>query len=261
MLLLYLGLGALAGLLSGLFGIGGGLVIVPVLVFTFHLLHFPAALSVHMAMGTSLATIIVTAANSTYGHYRQDGIDWRIVRQMSTGIVLGALLGSVLAHGLNGQLLENLFGIYLVLIALKMLLSHNCVSSRSMPKFWVTSLVGGFIGFKSALFGVGGGSVSVPFLNYCGQPMKKAAGISAACGLPIALTGTLTYAVMGCQQSAQLPEWSLGYIYLPAWLGIVVTSAWCARIGARLAHRWPQLLLKRLFAVMLLLIAAKIFLF
>lgn len=258
MLICYLILGAVAGILSGLFGIGGGILIVPALVFFFQLIDFPANLAVHMAMGTSLATIIVTAANSTYAHARQKGVDWAIVRQMTGGIIIGALLGSLLAHSMDGELLEFLFGIYLVLMALKMLCSRQCVSQREMPPKWVTACVGGFIGFKSSLFGVGGGSVSVPFLNYFGQPMKKAAGISAACGLPIALTGTVSYIVMGWNQS-DLPAWSFGYIYGPAWLGIVLTSAVCARLGARFAYRWPPLLLKRLFAVMLLLIAAKIF--
>lgn len=257
MLWIYLCLGASAGLLSGLFGIGGGLLIVPVLVFTFSW-YFPVNLAIHMAMGTSLATIIITASNSTYGHHKNGGVDWSIVRQLSSWMILGTVVGSLLAHWMNGQLLEFLFGIYLVLISLKMLFTRQCVSDRSMPPKWVTALVGGFVGFKSALFGVGGGSVSVPFLTYCGHPMKRAAGISAACSLPVAVTGAIAYAVSGWHQQG-LPPWSLGYIYLPAWLGIILTSSFCARLGARLSHRWPQLLLKRLFAILLMAIAVKIF--
>ncbi|MFM2486682.1 sulfite exporter TauE/SafE family protein [Celerinatantimonas yamalensis] len=259
MFLICLGLGAFAGVLSGLFGLGGGVLIVPALVMVFHWAHFSSQLAIHMAMGTSLATIIVTATNSTYEHQKRGGIDWSIVRQMSVGIVFGALLGSIGAHFIDGELLEELFAIYLVLIALKMLLSRTQVHQRSMPAPWVSALVGGVIGFKSALFGVGGGTVSVPFLNYCGQSMKRAAGISAACGLPIALTGSLGYIISGWHQS-NLPPWSIGYIYLPAWLGIVLTSAICARLGARLSHCWPQQRLQRLFALLLLAIAANILL-
>lgn len=251
-------LGAIAGTLSGLFGLGGGVLIVPALVVIFQWVNFPTELAIHMAMGTSLATIIFTAASSTYSHYKREGVDWKIVRQLTLGIVIGAFSGSWFAHFINGRWLEWAFGIYLVLIALKMIFAHSQVSNRSMPAAWVTNCVGIFIGFKSAIFGVGGGTVTVPFLNYFGQPMKRAAGISAACGLPIAISGTLGYLLAGSQH-AILPDWSIGYVYLPAWLGIILTSSVFARIGARLSHCWSQQRLQRLFAILLLAIAIKIF--
>lgn len=251
-------LGAVAGTLSGLFGLGGGVLIVPALVVIFHWAHFPSELAIHMAMGTSLATIIFTASSSTYGHYKQGSVDWKIVCQLTTGIVIGAFSGSWLAHFINGRWLEWAFGVYLILIALKMLFAHQQVSNRSMPSIWVTNCVGIFIGFKSAIFGVGGGTVTVPFLNYFGQPMKRAAGISAACGLPIAISGTLGYLFAGSQHDI-LPQWSVGYVYLPAWLGIILTSSIFARFGAKLSHIWSQQRLQRLFAILLFAIAAKIF--
>lgn len=257
MFVICLVLGACAGMLSGLFGLGGGVLLVPAFVVVFHWADFPISSAVHMAMGTSLATIILTASSSTYSHWRQGGVDWTIVRQMAYGIVIGALSGSFFAHYIDAQLLEIFFALYLILIAGKMLFFHQRVVNRSMPAPWVTALVGGLIGFKSSLFGVGGGTVSVPFLNYCGQSMKRSAGISAACGLPIAVTGTIGYIISGWNNPA-LPGPHLGYVYLPAWFGVILTSLIFARIGAKFSHVWPQQRLQQLFALLLLVIAGKI---
>ncbi|MDC0664060.1 sulfite exporter TauE/SafE family protein [Marinobacter sp. SS21] len=253
---LYLGLGALAGTLAGLFGIGGGLVIVPVLIFSFGLQGVNAEVAAHLAVGTSLATIVFTSLSSVRSHHRKQGVRWDIFRPMTAGIVLGAILGAWTASLLSGPALELIIGVFVILVALKMLLDVNPSAGRGIPGTTGLGAAGAGIGWASAIFGIGGGTLTVPFLSWCNVRMQQAVGTSAACGLPIAIAGALTNIATGWRQP-ELPELSLGFIYLPALVGIVVTSVFFARFGAELAHRLDAQLLKRIFAVVLILVGIR----
>ncbi|OEY66714.1 sulfite exporter TauE/SafE family protein [Marinobacter sp. X15-166B] len=253
---MYLALGAVAGVLSGLFGIGGGLIIVPVLIFTFGLQGVSAGVAAHLAIGTSLATIVFTSLSSIVSHHRRGGVHWGIFRLMATGIVVGAVLGAWTASLLSGDMLKLIIGVFVIVVALRMLFGGSPKPGREVPGAPGLMGAGAGIGWASALFGIGGGTLTVPFLSWCNVRMQQAVGTSAACGLPIALAGAAANIATGWRHPG-IPEYSLGFIYLPALLGIVLTSMVCARFGARLAHRLDAVLLKRIFAGLLIVVGIR----
>ena len=255
--ILYLALGAMAGLVGGLFGLGGGVVIVPILIIAFELQGISHNVATHMAVSTSLASIIFTSIPSIYTHAKKGSVRWSLVTWISPGIVLGALGGGLFALSLTGSSLQLLLGGFFMLVALQMLFYKPQAASRAGPGQPLLLVGGSGIGGISSLFGIGGGSLTIPFLTYFGVPIHHAVGTAAACGLPIALFSTLIYA--GAEaQSGNLPEGTLGYIFIPAWLGIVIASVPCARLGALLAYRLNELRLKRLFGFLLIAMAARL---
>ena len=256
--LVYPAAGALAGVLAGLFGVGGGAVIVPILIFLFKAQSLAPEVIAKLAIGTSFATIVVTAMSAVHSHHRRGNVDWAIVRTMSPGLVIGVVLGAIVATDLNGAVLEWLVGLFLALIGLQMLFSLAPQASGPMPPRPIQLAAGGGIGFASAFFGIAGGSMTVPFLSACSQPMRRAVATSAACGIPIAVFGAASYLLRG-QSDPALPALSLGYVYLPAMLGIAIASLPCAQLGARMASHFPERLMKRCFAIMLLIVAAQLF--
>ena len=253
---LYLALGALAGTLAGLFGIGGGLVIVPVLIFSFGAQGFSPDIAAHMAVGTSLATIVFTSLSSIRTHHLHGAIRWDIFRPMAVGIIFGALIGAWTASLLSGRALELIIGVFVIIVGLKMLLDLNPKPGRSVPGGAGLGAAGAVIGWASAIFGIGGGTLTVPYLSRCNIKMQHAVGISAACGLPIALAGALGNLWTGWGD-LELPRYSAGFIYLPALFGIIITSVIFARVGANLAHRLNATRLKRIFAILLLLVGLR----
>ena len=260
-LLIYLLVGIGAGTIAGLFGVGGGLIIVPALVLVFTAQGIAPDILTHMAVGTSLATIIITSLSSIRTHHGKRAVDWRIVATMAPGILIGSWVGGVTADWLSGAWLQLLIGLFAVAIALKMWLdglrkSQPPTDGSKVPGRVGLSIAGGFIGWVSAIFGIGGGSLTVPFLSRCHVVMQRAVATSAACGLPIAIAGALSFAVQGWNNS-QLPQWSSGYIYWPAFLGIVLASTFFARFGALLAHKLSPQLLKNCFAGLLFFIGAR----
>lgn len=258
-LFLYLGLGAVAGFLSGIFGIGGGLVIVPALLLAFPLVGIPEALVTHMAIGTSLATIIVTSLSSVRAHNKRGNVDWDLTRRFVPWIVLGSLVGGYVADGLPARWLEAIFATFMLLVAVQMWLSLRPNPDRRLPDSPGLALAGGAIGGLSAMLGIGGATLSVPFMRWCSVPIANAVGVAATLGFPIALSGTLSYLLHGWGHP-QLPEWSLGYIYLPAFFGIVVASTQCVRFGASLAVRLPASVLQRAFAALLVVLGLRLLL-
>lgn len=252
----YLLVGALAGTLAGLFGIGGGMVIVPVLVITFEVLKFSPDVLTHMAVATSLATIAFTSISSVRTHHQKGAVDWDIVWKLSAGIMFGAVLGVLTADSLTGSGLQIVIGVSALLMAAQMGLGLKPKPSRSLPGSTGLVTTGGGIGWASALFGIGGGSLTVPFLTWCNHPMQRSVATAAACGFPIALVGALSNLVIGWG-NVNLPASSAGYIYLPALAGIVLTSVPFARLGAKLAHKLSAEKLKKMFAVLLVLVAIK----
>ncbi len=249
--LLYLVLGAAAGVLAGLFGVGGGIIIVPVLVISFTAQGMDPQVLTHLAVGTSLATIVFTSINSVLAHHRKGAVQWPIVVWMTLGIVFGAVLGSFTAAAINGPMLQNIIGVFAIVIALQMGLDLKPKASRDVPGKLGLTAAGGVVGWASAIFGIGGGTLTVPFLTWRSVVMQKAVATSAACGLPIAAISAITFMIIGWQQP-ELPSWSLGFVYLPAMVGIAITSMFFARFGASLAHKLSPRLLKRLFALLLL---------
>lgn len=248
---LYLALGAVAGVLAGLFGVGGGIIIVPVLVFSFAAQGFDATVLTHLAVGTSLATIVFTSINSIREHHRRGAVRWAIFAWLTLGVLFGAAIGALTASLIQGPLLQKIIGVFAILVAIQMGLDLRPSASREVPGKPGLTLAGVFIGWASAIFGIGGGSLTVPFLTWRSVPMQQAVATSSATGLPIALASALSFMLLGWGNPA-LPQWSLGFVYLPAMAGIAITSMFSARIGARLAHRLSPRLLKRLFALLLL---------
>lgn len=253
---IYLALGALAGTLAGLFGIGGGLVIVPVLIFSFGLQGISSEIAAHLAVGTSLATIVFTSLSSIRSHHLHGAVRWDIFRPMAVGIVVGAVLGAWTASLMSGPVLELVIGVFVILVALKMLIGFNPAPGRNVPGKAGMAGAGTGIGWASAIFGIGGGTLTVPFLTWSNVRMQQAVATSAACGLPIAIAGAAGNMATGWGHAA-LPEYSLGFVYLPAVLGVVVTSVLFARVGANLAHRLDAQLLKRIFALLLIVVGIR----
>lgn len=249
--LLYLVLGAAAGVLAGLFGVGGGIIIVPVLVFSFTAQGVDPHVLTHLAVGTSLATIVFTSINSVLEHNRKGAVLWPIFAWMTVGILLGAGLGSLTAAAIKGPMLQKIIGVFAIVIAIQMGLELKPKASRGVPGKLGLTAAGGVIGWASAIFGIGGGTLTVPFLTWRSVAMQQAVATSSACGLPIASVSALSFMVIGWHQPG-LPQWSLGFVYLPAMAGIAITSMFFARFGARLAHKLPPRQLKRLFALLLL---------
>ncbi|PJG60241.1 sulfite exporter TauE/SafE family protein [Aeromonas cavernicola] len=256
----YLLLGALAGLLAGLFGIGGGLIIVPVLVLSFHAQGVDPALITHLALGTSLPTIIFTGLSSLKAHREAGAVDWPVIRRLGVGMLLGAWLGGVTANLLSVSSLNIIIGCFAWVMAVQMGLNLKPKAERHLPGPLGTGVAGTVIGWMSALFGIGGGSLTVPYLCWNSVPMRNAVAASAACSIPIAVAGSLSYLYAGWGHPS-LPQWSIGYVYLPALVGIVLTSTLFARVGAKWAHRLDPKRLKQAFALLMLLVGTKFMLF
>jgi len=252
----FAGLGAFAGVLAGLLGVGGGLVIVPVLAMLFYQAGFSPAVIMHLAIGTSLASIVLTSLSSVWAHHRRGAVRWALFATLAPGIVLGALLGALVAHHLPSDKLRTVFGLFELVVALQMGMNLRPPAQRGLPGRLGMGLAGGVIGTVSAVVGIGGGTMTVPFLQWCNVPMRQAVATSAACGLPIAVAGAAGFVVTGWREGA-LPSGSSGYLYWPAFWGIVSASVLFAPLGARLAHRLPAAALKRFFALFLLLLASR----
>ena len=253
---LYLLLGLFAGLLAGLLGVGGGLVIVPVLMFIFAAQHFPDAVIIHLALGTSLASIMFTSLSSMRAHHLHRAVNWQVVRMITPGIVTGTLLGSVFAAHVSAYFLKVFFVLFLFYVATQMLINIKPKPARDLPGWGGMFAAGNIIGGVSSLVGIGGGTLSVPFMTWCNVKMHQAIGTSAAIGFPIAVAGAAGYVANGLSVT-DLPRYSLGYVYLPALAGVVLASMLTAPLGAKLAHRLPVSLLKRLFAILLFSLGAK----
>ena len=256
--LMYIALGGFAGVLAGLLGVGGGLVIVPMLTFIFTAQQMPAENILHLALGTSLASIMFTSASSLRAHHLRGAVDWLVVRRISPGIIAGTFFGSWVAAQLSTGFLKGFFVVFLFFVAVQMLLNIRPHPHRQLPGSVAMFGVGGAIGGVSSLVGIGGGSMSVPFMIWCNMSMHNAIGTSAAIGFPIALAGAVGYVVNGL--AVTLPPYTLGFVYLPALLGVSAASMLTAPLGARLAHSLPIGGLKKIFALLLIVMGTKMLL-
>jgi uncharacterized protein len=252
--IVYLGMGLAVGFFAGLLGIGGGVILVPLMVFVFAAQNFPEERILHLALGTSLATIAFTSLTSLLAHHQRGAVRWDIVRKAAAPLVIGTLLGTFVADVLKSKTLAIVFVAFVYYSASQLFLDIKPKASRQLPNSFGMWLAALGIGVISSLVGVGGGVISIPLMTMCNVPMRNAVGTSAALGLPVAVAGALGYAFHGVGVN-HLPAWSLGYIYLPAAVGIVLGTLVTVPMGARAAHRVPVPLLKKIFAVILFLLA------
>ena len=256
-LLVYLLLGACAGVMAGLLGIGGGLVLVAALAWLLPLQGVPADAAMHAALASSLASIVLTAASSARAHARRGSVLWPTVAWMVPGVLLGGWLGSRFAIALDDGVLRWCVAGYCFLVAAQMLLSKPKAGGDGAlaPRGPGYTLAGGGIGIVSAIVGIGGGSLTVPLLVWRGVAPVRAVGTSSACGIFIGLGSALGYALQAPAGALQLPG-AVGYVYLPAAAGVAVASVLAAPLGTRLAHALSGPALKRVFAGFLLVVGS-----
>lgn len=255
----YLFLGVIAGLIAGIFGVGGGMVIVPSLIIMFKLYNMPENILTHLAIGTSLATIIITSLSSVRTHANQNNVTWPIFYQLTPTLLLGSFLGVVMAMHIAGQWLQFSFGLFILAIAIKTALGTRKKTTpiqSQQPSNVILKIGGLVIGWISSLFGIGGGAFTVPFLRYQNLTMTQAVGTSSACSIPIAIMGTLTNLILAWNHP-NLPQGSTGFIYWPAFFGIIITSIPSAHYGAKIANKLSNSALQKIFALFLLILAIK----
>ena len=253
----YLCLGAVVGFFAGLFGIGGGLVMVPVLSFLFSAQDFPPDRIMHLALGTSMAAIIFTSISSLRVHHINGAVNWNIVKLVTPGIILGTFCGVILVNSLSGRYLSIFIVLFIYYAATKMLINSTTSPSRNLPGKTGMFAAGWIIGGVSSLVAIGGGILTVPFLSACNVRLQHAIGTASAIGLPIAIVGTASYIASGIVQSQALPEYSLGYIYLPALIGIAVFSVISASIGAKVVHITQTKTIRKVFVILLYVLGTK----
>ena len=252
----YFALGLATGFVSGLLGVGGGLLMVPALIWAYAQQGFAPQYNIHLALATSLAVIVPTALSSLRAHHAHGAVDWQAVRRIAPGILLGTLAGSLTAAKLSDGGLKIFFTVFLFYAATQMLLGFKPPASRQMPGWQGMTLAGTVIGLVSSWVGIGGGTLSVPFLTWCNAGLRRAIGTSSAIGLPIALAGTIGYVFSGLSVS-NLPSASIGFVYFPAFVALAAGTWLTAPFGARATHRLPVNSLKRIFAGLLYLIAVR----
>ena len=251
---IYLVAGTCTGLVSGLLGIGGGIITVPTLLYLFyHMQTIPIPLQMQVATGTSLAIMMFTSYAAVHTHRRNNMILWPIYHKLWPGIVLGAILGALLAHILPPHLLEKIFGLMLLLVLMNLLFNIKTVYTEHFPNRWLGHLFTCGIGLCSGLLGIGGGTLSIPYLTYCGVNTRKISPLANLCTLTAATIGTAVFILNGLRIHT-LPLYTTGYVYWPAVLYIIIPSILMTPMGAKLSHVLPVKQLRYLFAGVLLLV-------
>ncbi|WP_118775331.1 sulfite exporter TauE/SafE family protein [Haemophilus haemolyticus] len=259
-ILLCLLVGAVAGFFAGLFGIGGGLMIVPVLVYLLPMVGVPEPLLMSTALGTSFATIVITGFSSAQRHHKLGNVVWSAVKILAPSIMVSVFICGFFIGKLDRDISSKLFACLVVYLAVKMVLSIKPKTNKTVkPLTTQSSIIGGIlIGMASSAAGIGGGGFIVPFLNSRGIDMKKAIGSSAFCGMLLGTSGMFSFMLSGWGNAA-MPEYSLGYIYFPAVLCITATSFFTSKLGATATSKLPVPTLKKGFALLLIVIAVDMF--
>ncbi|MGA9666850.1 MAG: sulfite exporter TauE/SafE family protein [Gallionella sp.] len=255
----YLVLGAVAGYLAGMFGIGGGIILVPVLMFVFDAQHFPAEHLLHLALGTSMSAILFTSLSSMRRHHQHGAVNWRVVRNITPGILVGTGIGAVFATSISQHFLGIFFALFVYFIAAQILIDVRPQASRQLPGAAGMTLTGLLTGWLSSMVSIGGGTIVVPFLVWCNIPLRQAIGTSAAIGFPVAVGGTIGYVATG-MGIPSLPAHSWGFVYLPALSWVALASILTAPLGANATHQLRIGILRKLFALLLLVLATKLLL-
>lgn len=255
---IFLAIGGVVGFIAGLLGIGGGMTMIPLLTLIFGYQHFPPEHILHIAVATSLATIVFTSISSVLAHHAHDAVVWPIFWKLAPGILAGSLLGPQLVSGLSTSALSGVFAGFTAVTATRLLRNPKPTPTRVLPGPTGMFAVGSTIGVLSSIVGAGGAFISVPFMTACNVRIHNAVATSAALGLPIAVAGTVGYLIAGLRQT-DLPPYTVGYLNFPALFAIATASMLAAPAGARMAHRWPVARLRRAFAVLLYAVAAFFF--
>jgi len=248
--------GVFSGVISGLIGVGGGIVIVPFLAWLFTLYGMPAETIMQTAVATSLATIIITSIAAVYAQHKRGAVMWPVLWTLTPGIAVGAWFGADLAHYLTSNIMEIVFGSFLLLNGLRMAFTLKPKPHRKLPSTAPLFISGSIIGCFSTLVGIGGGAIVVPYMAWHNVVMKKAIAMGSACGLPIAIFGAISFMIIGLDAS-NLPESNIGYINIPAFCGIGLTTLFSTTLGVHFAHTLPTEILKKVFAVILLTVGVK----
>ncbi|AQS37602.1 putative permease [Shewanella psychrophila] len=251
-------LGCVIGFMAGLLGIGGGIIAVPILLYLLPSVGFDVTVLPHVAIATSLAAIILTSLSSARAHHKQGNIPWPLLKSVLPGLILGSLSAGFISSLFSADLLQTSFAVFVICMAVQMIFPYGfSKADKPMPSTSILFAVSTVIAIIAALMGIGGGVLLIPFLSWCGLQMKSAIGFSSASGVFIALFGSASYVISGWNVS-DLPEWTLGYVYLPALLGIVMTSVLIAPLGVKAASIWPTKVLKRIFALLLVVVGVKL---
>lgn len=256
-LITFLAIGAFAGFAAGLFGVGGGTIIVPLLFIVFTQMGYAPELVMHLALGTSLATIVVTSISSLMAHHKNNAVIWPVFKNLAPPMAIGCFLGAGIAGLLSGLHLQIIVGLFLIWVAYTMFKSAKKAldPTKTLPLSGQQVAAGSAIGIASAIFGIGGGSLTVPYLTRYGVVMQQAVGTSAACGLPIAVAGAFGFMIFGMNAEINVPN-TIGYVHIYAFVGISVMSFITAKFGAKAAHALSPAILKKCFAVLLVIVGS-----
>ena len=246
--------GIITGTMAGLFGVGGGLVIVPVMHFILTSNGIVESIAIPLSIGTALTCIIVTSSSAAYSHYQKGSLSLKRFAQLTAGILFGAGFGSSFVINVDSEILKTMLAVFVTIMSLRLFINIQMPKAKNEPNFLFFNLSGGVIGYLSSIFGIGGGIFSVPLLKISGMEMKKAVGTGAACAFPIALLSSTSYLLLGLNVSG-LPEYSIGFIYIPGVIGIVIFSFFFAKLGTKLAHKLNDNFLQYLFAAHLIPVA------
>lgn len=257
LLLLLLLAGSLAGFIAGLFGVGGGIIVVPVTLWVLNYQQVESVYIQHIAVGTSLTVMVFSTFVSSLGHYRKKAIQFKVFKSMAPGIVLGSVTGSMLASSIPSRSLQIVFIVFAFAVSIKTLVGYNPNSSWELPKPLGIFGVGSVIGGVSGLLGIGGGVFNVPFLLACKVPIKKAVGTSATLSWSVAISGAISYMYSGAQIE-NLPDGTFGFCYWPVATTLIVTTSIFAPLGVRLAHALPAKPMRIIFGLMLLAVSVQI---
>jgi uncharacterized membrane protein YfcA len=249
-------LGSLVGFLAGLLGIGGGLIIVPALVYLLPLLKVEPQFIMPMALATSLSSIIITSFSAMLAHHKNNNIPWLLAKRLAVFVAVGASLGAMVVDVLSAQSLKYIFAFFVILLASYMIVSINNLPIKKTVSNQFLQIISLFVGAIASLMGISGGAILVPVLNYFTFPLRQAVGIATVCGVVIALFASTVFIFSGMTK-AGLPEYSLGYVYLPALIGIIISSSFFAKVGVKMATKLPVTTLKKVFAIFLIFVAVR----
>jgi uncharacterized membrane protein YfcA len=253
-ILLYFLLGSFSGVLAGLFGIGGGIIIIPTFFYIFAYLGFPEEILSHMVLGSSLGVIVFSSISSTYSHNSKGAVNWDFIKVVAPSIIIGSALGGITAGFLESTTLQGLVALFLVVASVQLIFEFPPPPQNPQTNLVGPVIAGGGIGWLSGVFGIGGGIFSVPYFYHRGLKMMSAIGTSAACGIPIALAGSISYMIIGFD-NINIPENSVGYVYLPATIIVGLMSSLTAKYGVNIAHRMKQKKLRIAFAFLVIIMA------
>jgi len=247
-------LGTFSGVLAGLFGIGGGIIIIPTFFLIFTYLGFAEGILAHMVLGSSLGVIIFSSISSTFSHNIKEAVDWKLIRVVAPSIIIGSALGGVTAGQIESDTLQGLVALFLLVASVQLIFEFPPPPQNPQTNLVGPFIAGGGIGWLSGVFGIGGGIFSVPYFYHRGLKMMNAIGTSAACGIPIAISGSISYMIVGLNEN-NIPDYSIGYVYLPATIIVGVMSSLTAKFGVNIAHRMKQKKLRIAFAFLVMIMA------